>query len=101
DAWEWTFYYAPLLFFLRRYREGCLLLETALGFWCSRRKVRSYDILFYVYNADEQPSNRCRVTLSHFYERLGKSLREWQHWEAFVNGFRDFFAFPTFVATSC
>jgi hypothetical protein len=33
------------------------------------------------------PEDRCRVTLAHFYERLGKSLREWAHWEKFVDGF--------------
>jgi hypothetical protein len=87
DCWELAFFYAPLLFFLKRYRQGCTLLETSLGFWFNRRKVRSYDILFHVYNGDEEPSNRCRVTLAHFYDRLGKGLREWQHWEAFVNGF--------------
>jgi hypothetical protein len=87
DGPELAFAYAPLLFFLGRHRQGCRLLETALGFWFRGRKARSYDVLFHVYNGDEQPCNRCRVTLSHFYDRLGKGLREWQHWEAFINGF--------------
>ena len=63
------------------------LLETALGFWFLRRNTRSFDILFHIYNGDEEPRNRCRVTLSHFYGRLGKGLRQWRHWDAFVNGF--------------
>ena len=87
DAWELAFSYAPLLFFLGRYRHGCALLETSLGFWLGGRKTRSFDILFHVYNGDEEPWNRCRVTLSHFYRRLGKDLLQWRDWEAFVNGF--------------
>jgi hypothetical protein len=87
DESQLVFYYAPLLFFLGRYRQGCTLLETSLGFWFNGRKPPSYDILFHVYNADKDPRDRCRVTLTHFYDRLGKCLREWQHWEAFVHGF--------------
>jgi hypothetical protein len=87
DAWELAFSYAPLLFFLGRYRRGCALLETSLGFSLGGGKTRSFDILFHVYNGDEEPWNRCRVTLSHFYRRLGKDLRQWRDWEAFVNGF--------------
>jgi hypothetical protein len=87
DAWELAFSYAPLLFFLGRFRQGCELLETSLGFWFGGRKARSFDILFHVYNGDDEPWHRCRVTLSHFYGRLGKDLRQWRHWEAFVNGF--------------
>jgi hypothetical protein len=82
---EWD--YAPILFFLGRYRRGCSLLEASLDFRFADAKVRSYDILFRVYNGDEEPRNRCRVTLAHFYARTGKSLRDWRHWEAFVRGF--------------
>ena len=49
--------------------------------------MRSFDILFHIYNGDEEPANRCRITLMHFYTRLGKGLSDWPHWEAFVNGF--------------
>jgi hypothetical protein len=87
DAGELEYFYVPLLFFLGRYEHGCELLETSLDFWFNRRKLRSYDILFRVFNADKEPRNRYRITLSHFYERLGKDLRQWQHWEAFVGGF--------------
>jgi hypothetical protein len=86
-GWELAFSYAPLLFFLGRYRQGCALLETFLDFWFRGTKPRSFDILFHVYNEDQEPRNRCRVTLSHFYRWLGKDLRHWRHWEAFVNGF--------------
>jgi hypothetical protein len=87
DGWELPFSYAPLLFFLGRYHQGCKLLETFLDLCFARRKVRSFDLLFHVYNGDEEPWNRCRVPLSHFYNRLGKDLRQWRHWDAFVNGF--------------
>lgn len=81
--------YVSLLFFLGRYRLGCALLETALGFSFRGKKVPSYDLLLYVYNDDEEPRNRYRVTLAHFYARLGRELREWRHWPAFVNGFSE------------
>ena len=87
DTWELAFSYAPLLYFLGRYRLGCELLETSLGFYFGRKDVQSYDILFHVFNPDDEPRNRARVTLTHFYRRLGKSLNEWQHWQEFVNGF--------------
>lgn len=82
------FNHAPLLYFLERYRQGCSLLEAWLDHWFRGGKVRSFnDVLFRVYNGDEEPANRCRVTLAHFYHRLDKCLREWTHWEAFVDGF--------------
>jgi hypothetical protein len=87
DAWELTFYHAPLLFFLGRYRQGCALLETALDFHFRRRRAQSYDVLYHVYNGDEEPTDRCGVALSDFYSRLGKRLTEWPQWQAFVNGF--------------
>lgn len=87
DGHELEFWYAPMMFFLGRIGQGCELLETSLGFWFVDEKVRSFDILFRVFNGDEEPTDRCRVTLSHFYGRLGKDLRQWRHWEAFVNGF--------------
>jgi hypothetical protein len=87
DAWELAFSYAPLLYFLGRYRLGCELLETSLDFWFDGNKGQSYNILFRICNRDEEPRNRARVTLTHFYDRLDKSLSEWRHWQKFVNGF--------------
>jgi hypothetical protein len=81
------FYYAPLLYFLGRYQLGCVLLERALSLWCNNRKVRSFDYMFRVYNGDSEPANRYRVTLSHFYARLGQCLDQWQYWKRFVFGF--------------
>lgn len=87
SAAEIEHHLAPLLYFRGRYRDGCMLLETLLGFWFDDHKVRSYVLLGRIYNGDKEPTNRYRVTLSHFYRRLGKSLSEWPHWETFVNGF--------------
>jgi hypothetical protein len=86
DLHELEFSYAPVLYFLGRYPLGCSLLETSLRFWLHAKKVSSYDVLFRVYNGDEEPWNRCWVTLKHFYERLGKDLSEWPLWKKFVNG---------------
>jgi hypothetical protein len=80
------FTYAPLLYFQGNYRRGCSLLETALDFWYDGRKIRSYDFLYRIDNGDPAPEITQRVTLKHFYDRLGRNLREWRHWEAFVAG---------------
>src|SRR5580704_5444541 len=87
DAFELAFSYAPLTYFLGRYRQGAQFLETSLDFWLRGKKVEIFDILSRVYNGEIEPSNRCRVTLSHFYARLGRDLRQWRGWRAFVNGF--------------
>jgi len=79
--------YAPLLYFRGRYRQGCQLLEIVLDFRFDATNVRSYDLLTRVYNGDPEPTLRARVTLAHFYGRLGKDLRQWRHWTAFVDGF--------------
>ena len=86
DAWELTYSYAPQLYLLGRYRQGCELLETALRFYFRRRKVQSLDMLCHIYNGDDVPSHRFRVTLSHFYRRLGKDLRQWRYWARFIDG---------------
>jgi hypothetical protein len=86
DFSELAYTYAPLMYFLKRYRLGCELLETALAFWYQRPKAQSYDILFHVCNADEEPRIRPRVTLTHFYRLLGNDLKEWRLWPTFVKG---------------
>jgi len=85
DSSELAYTYAPLMYFLKRYALGCKLLETSLGFWYQRPKAQSYDVLFHVYNADDEPRIRPRVTLAHFYRRLGRDLKEWALWSTFVN----------------
>jgi hypothetical protein len=87
DWSELIFSYAPLSYFRGRYRQGCRLLETWLDFWFTGTKPRSFEILFNVYSREVEPTVRGGVTLSHFYARLGRNLRQWRHWEAFVNGF--------------
>jgi hypothetical protein len=78
--------YAPLLYFLGRERRGCALLEAALESAFIGPRVRSFDILFRIANGDPEPESRYQVTLKHFYDRLGKNLREWRRWGAFVDG---------------
>lgn len=88
NPYELEWHYAPLLFFLERYRDGCSLLEIALDAWFNGRELNSYEnLLFRVYNDDDEPWHRCRVTLAHFYNELGQDLAEWRHWNEFVNGF--------------
>lgn len=79
--------YAPLLYFRGRYRAGCELLELGLGFMLNWPELKSIYILHNVYNNDRSPSIPARVTLTHFYRRLGKNLDEWPKWERFLNGF--------------
>jgi hypothetical protein len=78
--------YCPVLYFLGRYRTGCTLLETALALWLRDMPGQSFELLHYVSNGEAKPSNRCRVTLQHFYDRLGKDLREWELWDRFIDG---------------
>jgi hypothetical protein len=85
-AW-FEFHHAPVLYFLGRYRLGSALLHASLDQWFTGKKVRSFDLMHRVFNGDPEPADRCRVTLRHFYGRLGKDLREWSHWDLFVNGF--------------
>jgi hypothetical protein len=87
DGFELQFSYAPLLYFRGRYRRGCQLLEKSLDFCFDGTKMRSFDILNRVYNGELEPTLRARVTLAHFYGRLGENLRQWRHWTAFVDGF--------------
>jgi hypothetical protein len=87
EGWELQFSYAPILFFLRKYEQGCALLEKALAWSFVDAPVRSYHVIFSVYNDDRVPSHRARVTLSHFYRRLSKRLTEWRYWTTFVDGF--------------
>lgn len=89
EGWQLEFDYAPIHYFLGRYRLGCSLLETALGFWFDpsvSTKPPCFQILYRICNNEHEPSHRCRVTLAHFYNRLGKPMTEWKHWPQFVNG---------------
>lgn len=86
DYWELTCTYAPLMYFLERYAVGAKLLETALSFWYRRPRAQSYQVLFHVYNGDDEPRILPRVTLTHFYQRMGKDLNAWSLWPVFVRG---------------
>jgi hypothetical protein len=54
------------------------------------RSVGVKEALFtlpYVYKSGGRPRELHHVALRHFYDRLGRSLGEWDHWEAFVGSF--------------
>ncbi len=85
DSHWLSFYCAPLLFFLGRYRLGCLLMEKALRFGLKYGN-RSYDWWHHVSNTDPWPVHIFGVTLKHFYDRLGRSLGEWRDWRRFIKG---------------
>ena len=75
--------YAPLSYFEGRHDQGRRLLEAVLHTWLGPR-VPAFHILFHVVNDDVEPTHRCRVTLSHFYRKLGQPLSEWNDWPRFV-----------------
>ena len=87
DAYRLEWDYAPIHYFLGRYSLGCSLLETSLSFWFPHQGFDSYSILHRVYNGDEEPWHRARVTLANFYDHLGKRLSDWQHWSKFASSF--------------
>lgn len=84
---EITCHHAPILYFLGRYRRGCALLETALDAAMRSGRQRSYELLFRVFKPEREPGAIHRVTLRHFYDRLGRSLDQWRHWARFLEGF--------------
>lgn len=88
DAYRLEWDYAPIHYFLGRYKVGCSLLEKALSFWfVDGRNVPAFQTLTRIYNGDDEPWSRCRVTLANFYDRLGKRLTDWEYWREFVDSF--------------
>ena len=88
DAYRLEWDYAPIHYFLGHYKVGCSLLENALGFWfVDGRKVPAFQTLIRIYNGDDEPWSRCRVTLANFYDRLGRRLTDWEYWREIVDSF--------------
>lgn len=85
------FFYSPILYFLKRYRQGCEMLEHELDLFFKGERKLSYEMFRHIANGWVRPPSRHLVTLSHFYRRLGKKLHEWKHWKTFVNGFHPSF----------
>lgn len=79
--------YSPLLYFLGRYREGGHLLEVFLAH--NLDIAPRWDIAWSIINDDAEPTHRCRVTLWHFYQKLGLRLQDWQDWNRFVDCIAD------------
>ena len=61
------------------------MIEAYLAARLLRHGASAYEVLFSVYNSDPEPTARQRVTLSHVYAHLGKSLAEWLLWPTFVD----------------
>jgi hypothetical protein len=75
----------PIRYAAGRWEEGRLALETYLRAALGKRHVTAYELLFSIYNEDSpEPTNRCRVTLWHFYSKLGRRLDEWEGWRTWV-----------------
>jgi len=79
--------YSPLLYFIGRYREGCRLLEQFLAH--NLDAAPHWEIAWNIINDDAEPTQRCRVTLWHFYQKLGFRLQDWKHWNRFVDCIAD------------
>ncbi len=76
----------PILYAAGRWKDGADALEAYLGAALSNKRVIAYDLLFTVYNEDlPEPRNRCRVTLSHLYSKLGRRLDQWKDWRRWVD----------------
>lgn len=84
DFTQLIFYYAPVLYLLKRHRLGCRLMETALHI-ASERKGWSFDMLWHVYKPIDRPATTHEVTLSHYYSSLSRSLDQWPLWNKFVD----------------
>jgi len=83
-AWFMS-YHVQLLYFIGRYKTAASLLEAALADRIKhRRKAVGEELLPYIYSLVRTPRECHQVTLSHIYERLGKSLSEWKQWHVFV-----------------
>jgi len=61
-------------------------METALEM-ASHRKRWSFDVLWFVYKPLSNPISTYDVTLTHFYNALGRDLSEWKLWGKFLDGF--------------
>jgi hypothetical protein len=86
DSHRLLFFYAPLLYLRAHYRLGCNLLEKAIKMY-SRRKGWAFELLWHVYKPMPRPAATYDVTLAHFYRALGRDLRQWELWSAFVDDF--------------
>lgn len=61
-------------------------METALEM-ASHRKGWPFEWLWHVYKPLAQPFSISDVTLAHFYDAQGKSLKHWPLWDRFLSGF--------------
>ncbi|MFT3878275.1 MAG: hypothetical protein QM703_01285 [Gemmatales bacterium] len=83
----------PLHYWLGRYELGCHILESALEPWFNNDWQSSY---YWFTPITHQPRKHKAtlfypVSLAMFYHKLGKDLRDWKQWDAFIDGFPEKF----------
>lgn len=74
--------YSPFAFLTGRLSLSARLMETALEMG-SAKAGWSFEQIWHIYKT-EPPRRRATVTLSHIYAALGRDLRSWERWAAFV-----------------
>ncbi|KQV93402.1 hypothetical protein ASC87_27240 [Rhizobacter sp. Root1221] len=84
ETWRALHLYGPLLYLVGRHADARRMMECGLHPWFDGSRRRHRDLFLYIGNDDLLPTRRQRVTLSHIYLALGKSLASWEHWQAFV-----------------
>ncbi|HQR08407.1 MAG TPA: hypothetical protein PLN21_16375 [Gemmatales bacterium] len=79
--------HAPLLYYTGRWKLGCLLMEQGLATWFKMSQHVSDNLYRNVLAIQRKPTILVEISLEHFYQRLGKDLRDWPYWNKFVHGF--------------
>jgi hypothetical protein len=77
----------PILYARGKWADGARALEAYLGMAlrkASAWKETPFDLMYSIYNGDPEPTARERVTLTHFYQKLGKTLDQWPDWRRWV-----------------
>lgn len=76
---------SPILYSLDRFAEAATCREICLDFILKKNKTVNENIVYEIVNSDKEPTCPVRVTLKHIYDRMGKSLEEWDHWSRFID----------------
>lgn len=88
DTGQWPIYtVAPLHYFHKMYELGRHILESGLEPFFKNDWQSSYYWFTQIAPLHKNPKSIYQVTLAMFYHKLGRDLREWKHWNAFIDGF--------------
>lgn len=92
DSGMWPIYkVAPLHYCHGQFKLGCHILESALEPWFNNNWQSSYYWFGQIAPIHKKPNSIYQFTLAMFYHKLGKDLREWKQWNAFIDGFPEKF----------